>query len=505
MRTGLDFGTDRARDSRAAARAVKFRIMVLMILLLAVIFAMKEAGKPERWMWMGFEKIDQSPGEGDFLVDASGNNAKSGVHGEEDWTIAKSASAIPFQREEAEKGKQTESAIGLSAAALGQESGNEHDREFWLTTYKRLSEDKKLQLFGLLRKVVRSDFSPTEDAAALTGILKRLAKEQSDFQTLALGEISLLSDPQEKQRRTEVLFEFDKRWQTDVVPTLNAAVAGEDYTFAGQIEIRKVVQVLRPMLLSAVEDMAGMGTRSDLPGWLTVWDEAVVATPNGLSGEYNSAGEVSFLQLSGQPDNYRGHPVFVKGQARTCRKKLLKETRLPVDHYYEVWVEPLTVDGDGLFCVYAAEIPDSFTKELVEREPGKFHEVDVTVSLTGRFFKVRSYRDLGGSVSHSPVVIARRIDSVGTLSATEKTVPAIPGRSYLMFWFLGIGALATGLAVAVFRTTRTPSRQLGHSSTRRMSRSLEMLEQDASIKSPAERVAELAETEDGDSGDQIDG
>ena len=84
-------------------------------------------------------------------------------------------------------------------------------------------------------------------------------------------------------------------------------------------------------------------------------------------------------------------------------------------------------------------------------------------------------------------------------------MPAIPGRSYLMFWFLGIGALATGLAVAVFRTTRTPSRQLGHSSTRRMSRSLEMLEQDASIKSPAERVAELAETEDGDSGDQIDG
>ena len=35
--------------------------MALMVLLLAVIFAMKEAGKPERWMWMGFDKVDQAP------------------------------------------------------------------------------------------------------------------------------------------------------------------------------------------------------------------------------------------------------------------------------------------------------------------------------------------------------------------------------------------------------------------------------------------------------------
>ena len=68
VRRGLDFGSDRARDSRKVARAVRFRIMALMVLLLAVIFAMKEAGKPERWMWMGFDKVDQAPKEGDFLV-----------------------------------------------------------------------------------------------------------------------------------------------------------------------------------------------------------------------------------------------------------------------------------------------------------------------------------------------------------------------------------------------------------------------------------------------------
>lgn len=477
--------------------------MALMVLLLAVIFAMKEAGKPERWMWMGFDQIDQSPQEGDFLVDASDGSAKEGAM---DWAIAKSASGPSGKLIDAERGDGNEGAIGLSATELGQLSNNELDSEFWQAAYKRLADEKQLQLFGLLRKVVRSDFSPPAetDVAALQKIIKRLAKEQSDFQTLALSEISLLSDAEEKKQKTETLFEFDQRWQADVVPTLNAAAAGADYTFAGQVEIRKVVQVLRPLFLDAVEDMAGMGTRGDLPGWMTVWDEAVAGPPLASSERSTSAnslaGEVSFLQLSGQPDNYRGKQVAIEGQARTCRKKLLKQTRLPVDHYYEVWVEPLNVDGDGLFCVYAAEIPDSFPRDLVEQDAGKFHEVDVPVSLTGRFFKVRSYRDLGGGVSHSPVVIARQIGSADTISPAEGSgARAIPKPTYLAFWFAGIAAVGTGLAIAIFRTSRTNSRQLGQSSAKRTHRSLEMLEQDQSIKSHAQRVAELVEGDGGQS------
>ena len=55
--------------------------------------------------------------------------------------------------------------------------------------------------------------------------------------------------------------------------------------------------------------------------------------------------------------------------------------------------------------------------------------------------------------------------------------------------------MATGLAIAVFRTSRTASRRPGQTSAERMHRSLELLEQDPSIKSPAQRVAELAEDE----------
>jgi len=473
--------------------------MALMALLLAVIFAMKEAGKPERWMWMGFDKVDQSPAADDFMIDASDGSSAAGSRGEMDWALAKSASGPSVGLMELEAGDQGEGAIGLSANELGQLSGNELDRQFWQEAYKGLSDEKQLQLFGLLRKVVRSDFAAPDDAdvAALNKIIKGLENEQSNFQTLALSEISLLSDAEEKKQKTESLFEFDQRWQAEVVPTLSAALARTDYTFAGQVEIAKVAQVLRPLFLDAVEDMAGMGTRGDLPGWMTVWDEAVADRPATSS---TSAAGVTFLQLSGQPDNYRGKQVSIKGQARTCRKKLLKQTRLPVDHYYEVWVEPTDSDGDGLFCVYAAEIPDSFPVNRVGKKSGSFHDVDVPVSLTGRFFKVRSYRDFGGGVSHSPVVIARQIDTDDTKMVAESSgANAMPGKTYLAFWFAGIAAVATGLAVVVFRASQAPSRQPGKSSAKRMQRSLELLEQDPSIKTPAQRVAELAEDEGGQS------
>jgi len=130
------------------------------------------------------------------------------------------------------------------------------------------------------------------------------------------------------------------------------------------------------------------------------------------------------------------------------------------------------------------------------------HEVSVPVELTGTFFKVRSYRDSGEGVSHSPVVIARKIDSAISAQDPEKEAP--PGVMFSAIWFAGIAAVATGLAVVIFRSSNKRSRSPGRSTTQRTHRSLEMLEQDSSIKSPAQRVAELAEDETSDSDEGVE-
>ncbi len=478
------------------ARAVRFRIMTLMVLLLVVIFAMKEAGKPARWMWMGFDQQGRpadASDTSDVLVGTSGGMAKRDSVDWMDGATAKSASR-PLTPDSQRQG---ETKNGLSTPPNDLPAVGDYDRRFWVDTYRHSSGDGQRDLFGLLRKVIQSDLSRPANGPALEKLLKRLARQQTDFQTLALNEIALLPDHVQQKRKTVALFEFDRRWQKDVLPALTAAAIGKDFAFAGQVEVGKVNTWLRELYLNAVEDLAGMGTRGDLQGWLTVWDDALARHP--VKPPSAGSSPVSFLQVSGQPKTWRGKAVNVSGQARTCRKKVLEKSQLPVNQYYEVWVEPLDDDGDGLFCVYTAGIPDSFPQTAIENQPQKFHKIDIPVSLRGQFFKIRSYRDSAGGVSHSPVVIARRIDSVGSIASAAKQHVA-PGWKTLVMWFVGVAVLATSLAIVVFRSSRTQARAPGKSTARRMQRALEMLAQDHSIKSPAQRVAEL--TEDGDTPDE---
>jgi len=65
----LDFsgranGGNRSR-SFGSDRGAKLRLLSLLGLLLLVIVAMKEAGKPERWMWLGFDE----PANPEFVAD----------------------------------------------------------------------------------------------------------------------------------------------------------------------------------------------------------------------------------------------------------------------------------------------------------------------------------------------------------------------------------------------------------------------------------------------------
>ena len=40
------------------SRAIRTKLLMLFAMLILVIVLMKEAGKPERWEWMGFETPD---------------------------------------------------------------------------------------------------------------------------------------------------------------------------------------------------------------------------------------------------------------------------------------------------------------------------------------------------------------------------------------------------------------------------------------------------------------
>ena len=184
--------------------------------------------------------------------------------------------------------------------------------------------------------------------------------------------------------------------------------------------------------------------------------------------------------------------MTITGRAKTVRRNKLDKqtTRLPIDAYHEMWIDP-EGDGDGLFCVYVAELPD----ELGLNKPvakDRFHSIDVPVSVDGVFFKVRSYVDFGNNVSHAPVIVAKNI----RLSAAVKSSNGNrwgTNSSGAAIFFSVIGILSIGLAIVIFRSARTGSRVVRGATAERMMKSLAELGDDEEIKSASDRVAELAQ------------
>ena len=326
---------------------------------MVVILLMKEAGKPERWMWMGFERSGNGQNKGDISIDLGQGqsiNDRAVDSGDDqntdqsEWTIINSATAHWAPNHSLRPGQ---SDAGLSVP----NRDRQFDRQFWSGVYQSLPPKNQLALFHLVRKIAQSDLSVSNNPSALKSLVEDLEKRHSHFQTEVLGQHQLMADVKNKQKQNVAFFEFDQRWQQDILPTLKRAAVGDDFTFAGQLAVKEVLMDLRPHVFNNVEDLTRIGHRHDAQAWLLIWDQTRAKWQNWVStGDPNPADadpdEVTFLQLSAQPNAYRGKPVTLRGIARTFRKKIPKQTKLAMDHYYEVWVDPTHQDGDGLYCVF---------------------------------------------------------------------------------------------------------------------------------------------------------
>ena len=485
----LDFGVKRTSKTNKTARAAKFRLMFLVVLLLMVITAMKEAAKPQRWMWMGF---DREPVAGSLhennaiIIEDRIPTDKSELDRENrDGDISSSIVNYP----EAEEAAAEPASDGLQTS-IANSDRDAVTREFWQLAFDGLDQSQQSTLFLLLRKVAQSNVSPPREPAQYKELIEILQQEQDSFQTVRLGEISVMKSGAEKEQRLAAFFQFDQQWKKEALPMLQRAATGDDYLPAGQSHLKQVLTDLRPRYLQSTHDLTGMGQRGDLPVWLTIWDIALGTSFNADRANRLTT-PVSFLQLSGQPNVYRGQPVTIVGRAKTVRQKKLNKqtTRLPIDAYYEMWIDPES-DGDGLFCVFVAEVPAKLGFSAAEPDE-RFHSIDVPVSIDGVFFKVRSYLDFGKNVSHAPVIVAKNV----RLTAAVKTASgdqwsATAGVAPVFFTVIGI--ISIGLAVVVFRSARTGSRVVRGATATRMMRTLAELGDDDEIMSAADRVAELS-------------
>ncbi|MBN2579327.1 MAG: hypothetical protein JXB10_10080 [Pirellulales bacterium] len=179
--------------------------------------------------------------------------------------------------------------------------------------------------------------------------------------------------------------------------------------------------------------------RAERDAWFELWDVLLRLSPDDL--RKFSVGRVSYVQLMGQSNLYRGKLVRLQGTIRRIERIAAPDNAVGIKHYYEAWLSPRDNPSSPIL-VYVLNLPKKFPagKDLAE-----------DVALVGFFFKRYVY--LAGdpaaktdALRTAPVVLAKELQwkpppppvaerPPGAATVTIVLVAAI-GASLLFIWFV---------------------------------------------------------------------
>lgn len=475
------------------SKAIRTRLLMLFSMLILIIVAMNEAGKPERWEWMGFDQpptsvktieLGNETNSPDAKVEFK-NNAGAEATAPDQPNLSKNSNL--------QKSNSTFSvaptASQSSSVVVGTYQGDYPTAavQFWEELFRKLSPDSQTCFLSLISRI-RNGITTPEDQQAETKRIVQLIKQEHDFFEQSLFDqlaVAIDGTP-EKINLLDQLNESQRIWSDKILPALSESSSGRDTTLTQQNAIIRLQSVIDEILLQQVQDHTSLGWTGDSGSWIRMWEKVI--SPTGTDADLANATPVNRIELMGQPDIYRGKPIAIEGWVRSARKKRLpSDTALGIDHYYILWVRPRE-SKLGPYCVYSQNIPANFPELTNE-----FIEVNQLVQVEGYFFKIRNYIAADSSVQECPVVIAPDLNIV-----TSAPMPLIdkwqPSPTTLISAFIAIPLGATFIAWFAFQTSRTRRQSPGKSTKKRIDDSLNALTENPEVQTDREKIMALYET-----------
>ncbi len=482
-----------ATTNERASRAIRIKLTMLFAMLLLVIFLMVEAGKPERWEWMGFDKTGQSKSQ----IQDDANTIRMGEtpNSERPTQPTNQTQATGDSPQESEDvtsslssnrsiqiANQANQSIPPSMLKTKEVDYPTAAKTFWNTTFRKMNPAQQTTLLKLVKNVRLGQSIPASDQESARQITRLLSRLRDQYQQDLFDKLSIAPNgTAETTKLANAMYESAEIWET-VQPALEASSRGEEFTIGQLKAVEKLQSVLDPLIYAQVEDRTSIGWKGDPAAWKRIWEKT-------LAGEVPEPQSVTRIELVGQPDYYRGRAIEVEGWVRRARKEKLDESsELGFSHYYIIWMRPHETKL-GPYCVYANSLPEGFP-EIGEQDL----ELNEHVRLQGYFFKVRNYIAADGSVLNCPLIISQ---SMAPVESTQFTAVDRwqPSRSTLMVFFALIPIIATGLVWIAFRNSKTKPYTPGKKMKTKIDRTLEELSHDPDVQSDRERVMELYETE----------
>ena len=489
---------------RGASRTVVPQIVVLVAMLLLVMFAMNEAGKPENWEWMGFEKqgadavSDSNSGQ---IAAAEASKLASEATQEPTFKLSPAQSSVPKLAKLTEDISQNEIEVtpdldsvkaSLGGAEVNQAtSGSASASEFWRSILGKMNSEQQSNFLKMLRSMRHSKTLDPEIRESCTSLVKVIARNRDQYHQALFDQLTLAIDGSEEKRKlSSDLFESQAVWDKKILPAFNATVKGEDFTLAQLQAVNRLQTTIDPILFDQVLDETAIGWAGDAEAWKRVWEYVSGATGQLVSEQTApSFKPVTRIELMSQPKYYRGKPIKVEGWVRAARIDTVGEnSELGIPHQYIFWVRPKETK-QGPYCIYAHELPAGFP-EL----SNQFQDLNEHIEVEGYFFKIRTYVAADSSATTSPLIVASKLTRIAPVEHTSVNSWQ-PSRAFLIGALLLMPVLATAIAWFAFRSTQTKSYQPGAKTAGKIDKTLGALSSDPNVQTDREKIQALYDSE----------
>ena len=471
---------------------------------------MNEAGKPENWAWMGFEKSSSSSKSKDRSdspnsttnVDADSDsespaNKTPGLSAEpsqanndaspsiDSTTRLKSdPSRSKVSRSETNPSKPirlTEYSPDLKQTsqptALPTESA-----KFWSSFFASLETAEQVDLISIL-EASQDELPPAKRPAATTAQTNLVARAEQQYQAFNNKILDRLqSIPHGTKKRSQVsqdLIDADKFWKR-ISPALTAFLESQDITLVQRQAVVDLLHHLDVDALTFVQDKTAVGWTGDSVAWKRSWNLI----------HQTKIGEPTFakrIQLIGQPREFRGKPVKVYGFVRDIETRTAapnssiagQDAEIP---YYILWVEPSDSDA-GPYCIYSLNVPAELPRSRDELV--KYQQL---ATFNGIFFKNRTYQAADRTVQYCPLILTDGFE--------VKPPPLKLSRTWMTAALALVPILGVGIVWYAVRSTVGRKRLPSKKSQEETNAFLGDLKNDPSIKTDLENIQAIAEHED---------
>ena len=436
--------------------AVRLRLLALFAALVLVLILMKEARKPERWSWMGFANSPapatrhQPPRETNEAEPASGR-AESGLvrpsRGELILDLASAANDYPAAAE-----------------------------QFWRETMAELTHDQQKRLFLLLKVAAAGQSVPSEFQEQQQKLIELLSEKREQFHERLEEQVSYLpTDSAGQQRLREELTASRQIWQETVLPAWQVVVSGDDMNMAQLTANVRLKRRIEELALQQVIDRTSLNRPDEAVAWLACWDRAQ---------SYTDFRPVTQVELTSQPEVFRGQPVHIEGWVRAARRMNVRRNDLDMDHYYILWVRPADTNV-APYCVYASQLPENFPK--VNRQLTDLNE---PIQVDGVFYKIRSYTTTANQVATCALLLTRQ-PMLAPVAVTAEAEDWSPPWWAIITFLVVMPLIAAAIAWLAFRSTEPRHFVAGAKTQQSIASSLEAMKGNPDIQTDLERVQML--------------